>query len=150
MSEQVIRPSLKFIKAGYTAVVLLIAAAVVAHTQFLKEQPPWLPAVAVLFLIWPIQRHLKRQFIKTSIGEDRLRHEAGFFSKSTRTIQISKIQDVRVDQSLGQRILSVGNLSIETAGETSRLTLQNIDHPQAVADGILDMLQGRSPAGAGQ
>jgi hypothetical protein len=30
----------------------------------------------------------------------------------------------------------IGNLSIETAGETSRLVIENIDEPQAVADAL--------------
>ena len=53
-------------------------------------------------------------------------------SKTTRNIQISKIQDVRVDQSVSQRIFNVGDLSIETAGESSRLTVHNVDNPQGL------------------
>jgi hypothetical protein len=34
--------------------------------------------------------------------------------------------------------MGIGNISIETAGESSRLTLENIDEPRAVADRILD------------
>jgi len=52
------------------------------------------------------------------------------------------VQDVRVDQSLGQRLLQIGNLSIETAGEASRLTMENIDNPQQVADEIIDAAHG--------
>jgi len=58
-------------------------------------------------------------------------------SKTTRNIQLSKIQDVRVDQSFGQRILSVGDISIETSGESSRLEMDNVDQPQAIADEII-------------
>ena len=67
-------------------------------------------------------------------------------SKSTRTIQISKVQDVRVDQTLTQRLLKIGNLSMETAGETSRLTVVNVDHPQDVADELIDI----SDSGSGK
>ena len=59
------------------------------------------------------------------------------FSKSTRNISLPKVQDARVDQSVIQRMFGVGNLSIETAGETSRLTIRNVDQPQQVADEIL-------------
>ena len=37
-----------------------------------------------------------------------------------------------------QRMFGVGNLSIETAGEASRLTIVDVDNPQALADEILD------------
>ena len=41
-------------------------------------------------------------------------------------------------QSLAQRMGGIGDLSIETAGESSRLTFANIDGPQAIADSIID------------
>ena len=63
---------------------------------------------------------------------------AGVASRSTRNIQLSKIQDVRVDQGVGQRLFGVGNLAIETAGESSRLTLFNVDKPQELADEIMN------------
>ena len=72
---------------------------------------------------------------------DRLRYETGMTSKSTRTIQLSKVQDVRVDQSMAQRMFNIGNISIETAGEASRLTIENVDDPQALADEILNRAQ---------
>ena len=46
-----------------------------------------------------------------------------------RNNQLSKIQDVRVDQSLGQRMLSVGDIAIEASGETSRLEMDSIERP---------------------
>ena len=76
---------------------------------------------------------------------DKLRYEIGILSKTTRTIQISKIQDVTVIQSLGQRLIGVGTLSIETAGETSRLTIANIDEPRVVAEELLDASRGQAP-----
>jgi uncharacterized membrane protein YdbT with pleckstrin-like domain len=97
-----------------------------------------------LFL-WPISRGIRRRFTKIIIASDRLRYETGMLSRSTRTIQLSKVQDVQVDQTLFQRLFGVGNLSIETAGETSRLTIANIDQPQEVADEIMDAAQGKAP-----
>jgi len=62
-------------------------------------------------------------------------------AKTTRTIQLSKVQDVRVDQRPGQRMFGVGDISIETAGEASRLTIPDVDHPQTFADEILNRSQ---------
>lgn len=138
MADVVIRPSLKFIRAGYAFTVLVIVAATVVHSIFLKDQPPWLSAMGVLLVLWPLERHLRRQFCKITIQGDKLRYESGVLSRSTRIIQLSKVQDVRVNQSLWQRIFDVGDASIETAGETSRLTVENIDRPQAVAEEIID------------
>jgi uncharacterized membrane protein YdbT with pleckstrin-like domain len=142
---------MKQIKVWYLAAVLVIIAAVVVHAKYLtpRDQPPWLPAVAALLLIVPIRRHIARQTVKVTITGDKLRYEAGLLSKTTRTIQLSKVQDVRVEQSLGQRILRVGDISIETSGETSRLEVDNIDQPQAVADEIIAASQEHGSAQSG-
>jgi uncharacterized membrane protein YdbT with pleckstrin-like domain len=60
------------------------------------------------------------------------------------------VQDVRVDQSLGQRMLGVGDISIETSGETSRLTMENIDRPQTVADELIAASQQHGGGQAGK
>ena len=59
-------------------------------------------------------------------------------SRSTRTMELSRIQDVRVDQTLLQRMIGIGTITVETAGETGRLSMANVDRPQTVADIILD------------
>jgi uncharacterized membrane protein YdbT with pleckstrin-like domain len=141
MEDAVIRPTLKFIKLGYAAVILLIVAAAIGFSMIPQDSEwkdrPWILAVPVLLLLWPIRRHIARQFTKATIAGDRLRYEVGALSKSTRNISLPKVQDARVDQSVTQRMFGVGNLSIETAGEASRLTIRNVDRPQQVADEIL-------------
>jgi len=39
------------------------------------------------------------------------------------------------------RIFGVGNLTLETSGETSRLVLDDVDSPQATADEIMNRSQ---------
>jgi len=143
MEELVIRPTTKFIRIGYAVVIVLIIASVVAQNQFKDLLSPSLPAwvipgIFALLLLWPASRHWAQRFTKMTMVGDKLRYEVGMLSKSTRTIQLSKVQDVTVRQSVGQRIGGVGSLSIETAGETSRLTFENIDRPQEIADRIID------------
>ena len=142
MEELVIRPTTKFVRIGYLAVGLLLVAAVIGQSQWTdrpESVPPWLiPSIFVLLFLWPASKHLRQRFTTMSMLGDKLRYETGMLSKSTRTIQLSKVQDVTVRQSLTQRMAGVGDLSIETAGESSRLTFSNIDGPQAIADRIID------------
>ena len=88
----------------------------VSSFDFSMGKPPWLPAVAALLLIWPLNRHARRQFIKVTIEGEKLRYETGWLAKSTRIIQLPKVQDVRVNQTVMQRIFGVGDVAIETAG----------------------------------
>lgn len=153
MADAVIRPSFKSVQAGFVFVVLIIVAAFVVHYQYTPQQGMWLPAVAALLLLWPASAALRRMFTTLKIAGDKLYYETGAMAKQTRIIQIPKIQDVRVHQSLGQRMVNIGNLSIETAGEASRLTVENVDSPRTLAERILELAAhgdhglGASPAG---
>ena len=140
MADIVIRPSMKFIKAGYAAALLLTCAAIFVHYKYLADQgyEPWLPVAVASLLIWPIKAHIQRQTVKVTISGEKLYYETGLLSKSTRIIQVPKVQDVRVLQSVWQRILGVGDIAIETAGETSRLVVENIDNPRQLAEQITD------------
>jgi len=102
-------------------------------------------ALPALLFLYPIFGSIRRRTTKMTIGADKLRYETGLLSRSTRTIQLSKVQDVCVEQSLLERLTGTGTLSLETAGETSRLTIANIDDPQAVGDRILDAARSQQP-----
>jgi uncharacterized membrane protein YdbT with pleckstrin-like domain len=141
MPDIVIRPSMKFIRAGYVITFLVVAGAAFLTYQHLPppSYPTWLPALWLILFIWPIKRHIQRQAVKLTIAGDKLRYETGMASKSTRLIQLPKVQDVRVVQSVMQRMLGVGDISIETAGENSRLMVHNLDQPQQLAEQLTDL-----------
>jgi uncharacterized membrane protein YdbT with pleckstrin-like domain len=143
MADIVIRPSMKFIKAGYICALLVVCAAVFVHYKYLvvqypDQRYPILPLVSLFILLWPIKRHLQRQTVKLTIAGEKLRYETGLATKSTRIIQLPKVQDVRVIQSFWQRIFGVGDISIETAGESSRLVVDNLDGPRELAEQLTD------------
>lgn len=138
-----LRPSLKFVKLSYFC-CLVLAVALGVYLKVEPDHPEWaiwgfiLPAILFFFTFI---RHIQKRMVKVTILGDRLRYEAGLFSKTTRTIELIKVQDVRVDQTMGQRLVSIGDLAIETAGSTSRIEIDGIDGPQSAADHILGLAQ---------
>ena len=147
MPEMVIRPTMKLIYMGYALVLLIVAAAVFAAYRvpwpawIPSAMQPWIPWTPVVLLLWPLRFHARNRLTKITILDDKLRYETGLLSKTTRTILVSRIQDLTVHQRFGQRIFGVGDLSIETAGEASRLTIPEIDRPQEIADHINKLSQ---------
>ena len=137
MAETIIHPTMKFIRAGYAAGLLLIIALSAATLAW--QWPAWPAWLSGVLLLWPLKSHIRNRMTRITILDDKLRFDTGFLSKTTRTILISRIQDLTVHQRMGQRIFRVGDLSIETAGETSRLTIPEIDRPQEVADRINEL-----------
>src|SRR5690242_9652513 len=100
MPDVLIRPTLKFIKLGYVAVLLLVGVAAWFGFSYQNPVMPWIPAVAALLLFWPITKQIRRQATKVIVSGDKLRYESGFLSKTTRTISLAKVQDVSVHQTL--------------------------------------------------
>ena len=148
MSDFTIRPTAKFLIARFVVTGIVFLAIEIWYFVSLrgKEGAHFLPFIAPIIFIPAFTRLLQRQWTVITVSGDRLRYESGFSSKTTRTIQISKLQDVRVDQRPMQRMFNVGDISIETSGETSRLTIEDVDSPQSVADEILNRAQGGQPA----
>jgi uncharacterized membrane protein YdbT with pleckstrin-like domain len=140
VTDLTIRPTAKFIIVRTILVALIFLAIEIAwYTQWRDvEVLHFLPMIAPLLFISPALRALQRQFTSFTITGDRLRMDTGAFSRSSRTIQLSKVQDVSVQQTVIQRAFGVGHIWIETAGQASRVTLDDIDGPQAVADQLLD------------
>ncbi|MGA2038217.1 MAG: PH domain-containing protein [Bryobacteraceae bacterium] len=149
MPDIIIRPTTKFLKAGAIAAAVVFLGLEIAYLALWESQYPhhWVMILPALVLLWPAARWLRRQATRTVVTADRLRYETGLAAKSTRTIQLSKLQDVRVEQRLAQRAFNVGDLSIETAGEASRLTLVGVDDPHKLADEILNRSQGGHSTG---
>jgi putative membrane protein len=145
----VIRPTTKFLKAGAVAASFVFLGLEIAYLALWASQYPhrWVMGFPALVLLWPAARWLRRQATRTVVTGDRLRYETGLAAKSTRTIQLSKLQDVRVEQRLIERVFNVGDLSIETAGEASRLTLANVDDPHKLADEIMNRAQAGQSSG---
>ncbi len=149
MTDLTIRPTLKFIKLGATlAAIVFLGLEILYITQW-RGGPSWAMALPPLVLLWPLWRWIRRQASRATVIGDHLRFETGVLSKTTRNILIPKLQDARVEQHLLQRVFGVGDLSLETAGEASRLTIPNVDDPQTLATEIMNRAQAGEAPGRG-
>ena len=149
--ERIIRPSVKLVYFSYVCVFAVIGAAAWSYFQYLGDKPRWLLAIPFVLLLVAIRMHLRTRLISLKLETERLTLQTGMISHTRRTVDIAKIQDVTVHQSLSQRLLGIGDITMETAGESGRLTLQGIDRPKSVADDILEaserLIKARSHTG---
>jgi uncharacterized membrane protein YdbT with pleckstrin-like domain len=140
-----VRPTTKLLKAGTVAAALAFLALEIWCVESLNDAAgsKLIMLAPLLLLLWPAARATRRRFSKLVITADRLRYETGMLSKSTRNLQLAKVQDIRVRQHLFQRILNIGDISIETAGpeRLGDFTIPNVDAPQQLADEIMTRAQ---------
>src|SRR5213594_3267981 len=136
-----VRPTLLFVKIGYTAAVL---AAILLTILLAIVDVRWylsLP-LALALLIIPAYYHLKRNMIRYTVTDSKVEIDHGLIAKTTRNIPIAKIQDVTVSSSIMQRILGFGDIVIDNASEIGGSTvLHNINSPRHYADLLLRQLR---------
>src|ERR1700722_8013882 len=140
MEDRIIRPSMKTVWASYAIAVVLILAGMWVYFEYPQSQnwPPWVAAILLIVLVPPMKMHLSRRLIKMRMHDDHLTLETGFLSRTRRTVDMAKIQDVTVRQTFGQRLLGVGDLRLESAGESGgAIAIGNLDRPRQLADEII-------------
>jgi uncharacterized membrane protein YdbT with pleckstrin-like domain len=128
---------MKTVWAAYALAIIVVIAAIWALYTYEPDWPHWVLALPLVALLPPLKMHLSRRLLTLRFHDDHLTIESGFFSRVRRTIDTAKIQDVTVKQTLGQRILGVGDISLESAGEHSAIYIANLDRPRTIADAIL-------------
>jgi uncharacterized membrane protein YdbT with pleckstrin-like domain len=135
-----IHPSARLLKPVYWAAAILIGLILFYSNNTDTNLYPLL-VVPALILVWAFAKHLRLRYTKLVISTGKLRYETGMLSRSVRTMELTKVQDVRVEQSFMERMLGLGTISVETAGETSRLSMAGVAQPQEVADYILEAVR---------
>jgi uncharacterized membrane protein YdbT with pleckstrin-like domain len=132
-----LRPSMKIIVAADVVATAIAIAGAWAIYHYFTSGPAWLPALPFIVLLAPLRMHLRRLAVTLRFHDDHLTLETGMLSRVRRTVDMAKIQDVTVRQTLGQRLLNVGDLMLESAGESGAMSIRNLDRPRAIADAIL-------------
>jgi uncharacterized membrane protein YdbT with pleckstrin-like domain len=135
--DDVIRPSMKGVWAAYLFAFIVFGAGVWAYYKYAQDKPAWLMALPLVAFLPPLRMHLRRRTISMRLHEGHLTIESGFLSRTRRTVDMAKIQDVTVSQTLGQRLMGVGDLRLESAGESGAMGIANVDRPRKIADTIL-------------
>jgi len=91
----------------------------------------WIAWVVILVL-YPVRRivwWLTSIFVVTS---SRVIHREGFIAKRSMEIPLDKINDVRFEQGIWDRIVGAGTLVIQSASEAGRNEFSFIRHPEEV------------------
>jgi membrane protein YdbS with pleckstrin-like domain len=101
---------------------------------------------AAALLVWPappIARWVSSHFVVTT---DRVIRRSGLIAKEATEISLERITDVRTRQSVIERLVGAGDLTIESAGRLSPLTFEDVRHPDRVQKVIFE----RKEANAGR
>ncbi len=137
-----ITPTLMFVKFGYVLAAvgaLLLVATVAAFTPIATI---WAVLLGLLLFLIPAFYHIKQKLVRYTLTDSTLEIDAGFISRTTRSVPLRRIQDVTVSASVMQRLLGFGDLMIDNASEEAgKVILKNINDPKERAEDVMKQMR---------
>ncbi|MCR4818234.1 MAG: PH domain-containing protein [Fretibacterium sp.] len=125
----------------HIALIILIFVAVIALSIWAPfggkvKGILWGVAVAAAVVIF-LSMAVKRISSILIVREDEVAYESGILKRKSTEIGLTSIRTVLVDQTLVQRILNIGNVSIASSGtEAYEVQINNMPSPYAIRDDI--------------
>lgn len=117
-------------------VLMLVAAILVGAVVLLALNPDWIGIVAgiVIALLGTGYLWMERIRTKYIITTHRLHVREGFLSKQVQETRLRRIQNVTTNQSVVQRMLGVGTVDYDTAGDDNgdRFRMDGVRNPDAL------------------
>jgi membrane protein YdbS with pleckstrin-like domain len=98
-------------------------------------------AVASLVVVrWSLVPWVRWSSTTVVVTDRRVRWRSGVLRRRTREVPLSRVVDVGLDRTPGQRLLGSGTLVLETAGERGPLVLRDVPRARRVVDELADLL----------
>jgi len=123
--------------------IVVLAATIVAFV--LSHLAGLIVGVVLLVtLAWVGIRVIRRRNTNFVLTTDRLLYRSGVIAKHGKEIPLERVNDIAFHQSVFERLIGTGDLSIESAGAQSRETFGDIPRPSAVQNEIYRQMEARA------
>lgn len=142
-SEEVIfriTPAFYNVGLAYFGAILL-SVLVTAAAGYLRLPIGAALAFSAVFFLYPIRLHILNRRIVYTLTTIKVEIEEGIINQNTRNIPLRHIQDVSISENYKERLIGIGDVVIDSASATGKITMNNIKDPRKYADLILDQLQ---------
>lgn len=131
--------------AGPVLLGALVLAGLVALLVIWSSAPVWVAAViGAAFLVdvgYVLSRYIVWRATLLVVTTHRVIYRTGVFTRRGREIPIDRVQDVSFAQSLFERMVGAGSLTVESAGEHGQEPFPDVAHPERVQSTINRLLE---------
>ena len=130
--EKTLHPSwLNYLSQYFFSLIFFTAAVV----MYIKEIELWPIAAAVLGLAVILRILINRVSFTYIITKNNVRSINGLIARNESEVRVPDIREIRVSQSIVQRLLGIGNLSFASAGTGGvEVTFEGISNPHEIKD----------------
>ena len=136
------RPSPYLVKYWIGVATLVLLAGIVALVWILPSNWGWIGWLAIAGgLVVAAYAYVAFLSVYYVITTDKVYKKTGLLSTEVQTVRLDRIQNAMYSQSLLQRPIGCGDLTIVTAGEgTEGLVFRSVSHPSRVNGLLTDQL----------
>jgi uncharacterized membrane protein YdbT with pleckstrin-like domain len=136
-----LRPHWMALIAPSVQALLILLALLLAFLYAPYSLGAWVYAVVLVgataaFVNWPARGFVAWGTSHFVVTTDRVIRRTGLIAKQSIEISLERISDVRFHQSIVERLLGAGDLTIESAA--GLLTFEDVDHPEQVQKTIFE------------
>jgi uncharacterized membrane protein YdbT with pleckstrin-like domain len=105
--------------------------------------------LVVLWAVWLAARYLRWLRTYFVVTDQRVLYRSGVLGRHGVEIPLDRISNIDYRQGLWERLIGVGNLDIESAGEDSDTLFENVKHPDDVQSELYRQMEGVAERNAG-
>lgn len=147
-----LRPHWKALVEPVLSTMAIVTATAVLYVKIGTDRPAalrWaLIGAAIVAWIWAAGIEIARwKFTEFVLTNERIIARSGVIAKVSREIPLERVNDVIVTQSMLDRLLRSGDITLESAGEYGQTTFDDIGHPVEVQKQIYEAAEGRRGLG---
>ena len=126
------------------ALSLVLAILVSAKVPGVAHDPVLILCLVLVLIALArfVRRYARWATTDVVLTTDRLILRAGVLSKSGREIPLERINDISFHQSLFERVIGAGDLTVESAGERGQERLRMVPRPEQLQREIYRQLKG--------
>jgi uncharacterized membrane protein YdbT with pleckstrin-like domain len=138
-----LHPHWWFLSGPTAALVVTVVGGIVAVSAFDPAQAVKivLAVLIVASVVWFAHRYARWATTNFVVTTDRLIYRHGVLAKHGIEIPLERVNTVFFNQSIFERMLRAGDLTIESAGETGRQQFTDIRKPSAVQNEIYRQME---------
>ena len=107
-AEFEVRPSLRRAKFSMLVCIVFLVLVIYLWRTFVPTASWWIVLVGVLPFLAPLFGWLDASRTSLTVSDGLVRYKHGFVNQTTRALELRKLQDVRVERSLVQRMWGIG------------------------------------------
>ncbi len=141
-------PSWRALASFYLLGLLAALAVVLVVAVAIGETAIGIVLGGIIAAVVLVVGYLRRVFTRYVITSQRLRISRGIVSRKVQETRLDRVQNVNFDQSVIDRMLSVGSVDFDTAGtDDSEFVFEWVNDPESVVRAVNDAIHEQRLAG---